>query len=108
MDGEITYEMDELHLYLDGRESTLYVYGEADIAFDGEELFVRRIVLRMEKGELELGKNDPLFSLIERTLIEHSADDVWEQINTEYEDNAYWARVDEGRQQAKDRMLEGL
>jgi hypothetical protein len=62
----------------------------------------------MEKGELELGKRDPLFSLIERTLIEHTADDVWEAINEEYEEDAYWSRVDEGRQQAKDRMVGGL
>jgi len=109
--GEITYQLDELHLYIEGRESTLYVYGKADISFEyGNEqsLMVERITLTMEKGELELGKRDPLFSLIERTLIEHTADDVWEAINEEYEEDAYWSRVDEGRQQAKDRMVGGL
>jgi len=109
--GEITYQLDELHLYIEGRESTLYVYGKADISFEyGNEqsLMVERITLTMEKGELELGKRDPLFSLIERTLIEHTADDVWEAINEEYEEDAYRSRVDEGRQQAKDRMVGGL
>jgi len=109
--GEITYQLDELHLYIEGRESTLYVYGKADVSFEyGNEqsLMVERITLTMEKGELELGKRDPLFSLIERTLIEHTADDVWEAINEEYEEDAYWSRVDEGRQQAKDRMVGGL
>lgn len=32
----------------------------------------------------------------------------WEAINEEYEEDAYWSRVDEGRQQAKDRMVGGL
>jgi len=101
--GEITYKLDELHLYLEGRESTLYVYGKADIGFDGEELFVRRITLSMEKGELELGQRDPLFSLIENTLLDHYADSVWEEIHQAYADDDYWQRVDEGRLLAKER-----
>lgn len=89
--GEITYELDELHLYIEGRESTLYVYGKADISFEyGNEqsLMVERITLTMEKGELELGKRDPLFPLIERTLTDHYANSVWNAINREYEDAA--------------------
>lgn len=85
--GEITYQLDELHLYIEGRESTLYVYGKADVSFEyGNEqsLMVERITLTMEKGELELGKRDPLFSLIERTLIEHRSDNLWEAIRKEY------------------------
>jgi len=100
--GEITYTLDELHLYLDGRESTLYVYGSADIAFDGDDLLVRRITLKMEKGELELAPRDPLFPLIERTLTDHHAECVWEEIKTQYAEEAYWSRVDEGRAEAKD------
>jgi len=49
---------------------------------------VERITLTMEKGELELGKRDPLFPLIERTLTDHYANSVWNAINREYEDAA--------------------
>lgn len=106
-DGEITYKLDELHLYLDGRESTLYVYGKADIAFDDDELFVRKITLTMEEDDLELSPRDPLFPLIERTLIDHYAESVWEQIKEEYADDDYLSRADYEYELARDRLAEG-
>lgn len=77
-----TIELDELHLFIEGRESTIYIYGAADISFDTatRELFVTRVTLTMEADPLDLAPRDPLFTLIERTLIEHAAPQTWAAI----------------------------
>lgn len=85
--GQITYELDELHVWIDGRETTLYVYGSADVSFEtgDDELIVERITLRMEKGaDFELGKSDQLFRLIADTICKHYAECVWRKIADDY------------------------
>lgn len=85
--GQITYELDELHVWIDGRETSLYIYGSADVSFEtgDDELIVERITLRMEKGaDFELGRSDQLFALIRDTICDHYAESVWEQVRDEY------------------------
>lgn len=87
-DGSITYFMDQLPLWIEGRKSCMDVYADCSISFDTEdnELNVYSIELRMEDGgkSLDLLMSDPLFGLIRDTLLEHYADSVWSRIRDEY------------------------
>jgi len=86
--GSITYKLDELRLWFDGRESAMLVYGSADVSFDmayPNDLNVYRIAILMEEGrDHELDKTEPMFGLIRDAICDHYADHVWEVIRDEY------------------------